>query len=468
MIVPVILCGGSGTRLWPLSRNAYPKQLLPLVNNQYSMLQDTLMRVSNLQNGGSPVVICNEIHRFLVAEQLQSIDVATPTLILEPVGKNTAPAIAIAAMQVMASQPDALMLVLPADHAIKKPAEFQRVVKEAESLAREDFLVTFGIKPLRPETGYGYIKKADKLATGFRVEKFVEKPDVATAKQYVASGDYFWNSGMFLFSAKSFLAEMKIHAPDILEECEKAFNKMTRDLDFLRLNKEFFAAIRSESVDYAVMEKSHNVAMVALDADWSDVGSWNALYEVKASDENGNVVHGDTYLEGVTNSYVHAGDRMVAVVGVSDHVIVETADAVLVAHKDHCQNVKSIVSSLKSKNRAEVDLHRRVYRPWGYYEVLDGAGEFQVKRIMVKPGARLSLQSHNHRSEHWVVISGTAIVTRGDEVVELKVNQSTYIPINAKHRLENRSKDPLVIIEVQCGDLISEDDIIRYEDQYGR
>lgn len=468
MIVPVILCGGSGTRLWPLSRNGYPKQLLPLVNNQYSMLQDTIMRISSMADCASPVVICNEIHRFLVAEQLLSIDVSKPTMILEPVGKNTAPAIAIAAMQVMEVHPDAVMLVLPADHSIKKPTEFQRVIKEAETLALQNYLVTFGITPVRPETGYGYVKKADKLAVGYRVEKFVEKPDAATAKKYVESGDYCWNSGMFMFRAKNFLAEMKLHAPDILKECEKAFALMSKDLDFLRLNKESFSACRSESVDYAVMEKSKNVAMITLDAEWSDVGSWDALWEVKESDENGNVVQGDVYLDGVSNSYVHAGERMIAVVGVSDHVIVETADAVLVAHKDHCQNVKAIVNSLKTKNRSEVDLHRRVYRPWGYYEVLDGAGDFQVKRIMVKSGARLSLQSHNHRSEHWVVISGTAIVTRGDEVVELKANQSTYIPINEKHRLENRSKEPLVIIEVQCGDLISEEDIVRYEDVYGR
>lgn len=468
MIVPVILCGGSGTRLWPLSRNAYPKQLLPLVNNQQSMLQETVTRVANLPDCHKSIVICNEIHRFLVAEQLQLDDREHPTIILEPMGKNTAPAVTIAALQAVASGQDPLLLVLPADHVIKKADAFKQAVVKAMKLAEQDFVVTFGIKPTRPETGYGYIKKAAAFSQGFYVEKFVEKPNLETANAYLSSGEYFWNSGMFMFRASTYLKEMSEHAPDILQNCRDAFNQVTRDLDFLRLDKEIFSACRSDSIDYAVMEKSQKVAMVTLDADWNDVGSWDALLEVKESDANGNVVCGDAYLENVKNSYVHAGDRMLAVVGVSDHVIVETADAVLVAHKDHCQDVKAIVNVLKSKNRTETDLHRRVYRPWGYYEVLDGASEFQVKRISVKPGARLSLQSHFHRSEHWVVIEGTATVTCGEEISELKANQSTYIPINTKHRLENRTKDPLVIVEVQCGSLISEEDIVRYEDQYGR
>jgi mannose-1-phosphate guanylyltransferase/mannose-6-phosphate isomerase len=469
MIVPVILSGGSGTRLWPLSRNSYPKQLLPLVSQQ-TMLQDTVARASDIPDAANPIVICNDVHRFLVAEQLQEIALKQPTIILEPVAKNTAPAVAIAALHALSQGQDPLLLIMPADHVIKKPLAFQQAVKQAQEVAEQGFLVTFGINPVRAETGYGYIKKSEKLENlhGYRVERFVEKPDSITAQTYLESGEYLWNSGMFMFRASVFLKEMEKHSFDILENCREVYCGMTKDLDFLRLGKEKFSACRSDSIDYAVMEKSQTVAVVALDAEWSDVGSWDALWEVKDADVNGNVVHGDAYLKNVTNSYIHSENRMLAVVGVSDHVVVETADAVLVVHKDHCQDVKAIVGLLKNKNRTETDLHRRVYRPWGYYEVLDGAGEFQVKRIMVKSGARLSLQSHKHRSEHWVVISGTAIVTRGEEILELTVNQSTYIPIGAKHRLENRSAEPLVIIEVQCGDYVGEDDIVRYEDQYGR
>lgn len=469
MIVPVILCGGSGTRLWPLSRNSYPKQLLPLVND-FSLLQDTVSRACKITDSRSPVVICNEVHRFLVAEQLQEINIQSPTLILEPSGKNTAPAATIASLQLLANCGDPILLVLPADHAIKNLTEFQNAVSKAKRFAEQGMLVTFGVKPTRAETGYGYIKKGKELdiESGFKVEKFVEKPDIATATDYVDSGNYFWNSGMFMFRASVFLTEIENHSPDILNACRETFAHLTQDLDFLRLSKEYFSRCRSDSIDYAVMEKSKNVAVVTLDAEWSDIGSWDALWEVSGPDQNGNVLQGDVYIDHVNGSYIHAENRMLAVVGVSDHVIVETADAVLVAHKNHCQDVKAIVSQLKQKNRTEVDLHRRVYRPWGYYEVLDGAGAFQVKRIMVKPGARLSLQSHNHRSEHWIVISGVATITRGEEVLELYHNQSTYIPIGTKHRLANHGVDPLIIIEVQCGDYIGEDDIVRYEDQYGR
>jgi mannose-1-phosphate guanylyltransferase/mannose-6-phosphate isomerase len=469
MIVPVILCGGSGTRLWPLSRDSYPKQLLPLVND-YSMLQNTALRASRLFDIANPIVICNEAHRFLVAEQLQEIALQPPTIILEPIGRNTAPAATVVAMQIALENPDALMLILPADHVIKKSAEFQQAISHAEKVASQGLLVTFGIHPSRAETGYGYIKKSSKMdvPNSFYVEKFVEKPDLSTAQHYIESGEYLWNSGMFMFRASTFLAEMALYSPDILANCHEAYQKIIRDLDFLRLDKEAFSRCKSDSIDYAVMEKSKNVAVVTLDAQWSDVGSWDALWEVKEADENGNVMQGDVYLDQVKGSYLHAENRMLAVVGVSDHVIVETADAVLVAHKDYCQNVKEIVNTLKNKNRTEIDLHRRVYRPWGYYEILDGAGGFQVKRIMVKPGARLSLQTHSHRSEHWVVISGVGTVTCADKVLELQANQSTYIPIGAKHRLENCGSEPLMIIEVQCGDYISEDDIVRYEDQYGR
>lgn len=468
MIVPVILCGGAGTRLWPLSRHAYPKQLLPLVHPEYSLLQETILRIRDIPQTKNPIVICNEVHRFLIAEQLQTLAMTKVAILLEPVARNTTPAITIAALQALASGDDPLLLVLPADHVIKNSSAFQEAVASACQLAAENFLVTFGIQPSHPETGYGYIQKGTPLKNGFRVKQFVEKPNLTVAQNYLASGEYFWNSGMFLFRASNFIKEVETFAPTILKHCRETFSKIAQDLDFYRLPKEPFAQCENISIDYAIMEKSQQVAMVTLDAAWSDVGSWDALLAVKNTDQDGNVVQGDTYLENVKNSYIHAENRMLAVVGVSDHVVVETADAVLVAHKDHCQAVKSIVAQLKNNNRSEVDLHRRVYRPWGYYEILDGAEAFQVKRIVVKPGGRLSLQSHQHRSEHWVVISGIARVTRGEEVLTLLPNQSTYIPINEKHRLENLEQTPLVIIEVQCGDLISEEDIVRYEDQYKR
>ncbi len=469
MIVPVILCGGSGTRLWPLSRNSFPKQLLPLVS-QRSMLQDTVTRAVGLKDVGAPIVICNEVHRFLVAEQLQELALEKNTIMLEPVGRNTAPAVTLAALQALAMDKDPMLLILPADHVIKNEKEFQKAVAAAKEIAAQEVMVTFGIVPTHAETGYGYIKQgsAIKNTVGFQVDCFVEKPNAKTAQEYIDSGEYVWNSGMFMFRASTFITEIEKYSPDILEHCRKAFANIAHDLDFYRIPTEVFVACRSDSIDYAVMEKSKNVAVVKLDAEWSDVGSWDALWQVKSTDENGNVVQGDVYLDHVKDSYVHAENRMLAVVGVSDHVIVETADAVLVAHKDNCQDVKNIVNMLKNKNRTEIDLHRRVYRPWGYYEILDGSGGFQVKRIMVKPGARLSLQAHNHRSEHWVVIAGVATVTCDEEIKDLTANQSTYIPIGAKHRLENRGKEPLMIIEVQCGDYLGEDDIIRFEDQYGR
>lgn len=469
MITPVVLCGGSGTRLWPLSRNAYPKQLLPLISEN-SLLQDTLLRVRTISKVTAPLVICHEEYRFLIAEQLHEIGVNNSQIILEPMGKNTAPAAAIAALQLSQDGSDPLLLILPADHAIKNMENFHAAVSQAAILAEQGSLVTFGIAPTKPEIGYGYIKKAEQLngVVGYRVEKFVEKPDYATAESYLKSGNYFWNSGIFMFRASSFLAELKKFAPLILAACQKTMAGMIADLDFTRIQQKDFANCPSNSIDYAVMEKTQNATVVPLDAEWSDVGSWTALWEAQETDENGNVLHGDVIVENVSNSYLRAESRMLAVLGVTDHVIIETPDAVLVAHKNNCQDVKEIVAHLKKNKRTEANLHRRVYRPWGHYETIDKSTNFLVKRITVKPGAILSLQMHYKRSEHWIVVSGEATVTRGEEVFNLTANQSTYIPVGIKHRLENAGNVNLELIEVQSGSYFGEDDIVRYEDVYGR
>ena len=463
-IVPVILSGGSGTRLWPLSREAYPKQFLPLVGDD-TMLQATWKRVASIA-GAAPIVVANQEHRFMAAEQLRECKVLPQALILEPVGRNTAPAIAIAALQALANGDDALLLVLPSDHVVRNEAAFHAAVKQAAIAAETGKLVPFGIVPTAPETGYGYIKAA--AGEGVRaVDRFVEKPDLATAEQYVASGEYFWNSGMFLFKASRYLKELEALQPAILAACRQALDKAARDNDFIRLDAEAFATSPNDSIDYAVMEKTADAAVVPLDAEWNDVGSWSALWEVSDKDPDGNACHGDVIALDCKNSYAY-GNRLIAMVGLQDIVVVETDDAVFVGHKDRVQDVKEIVGQIKRDGRSEAAAHRKVYRPWGAYDSIDNGARFQVKRITVKPGATLSLQMHHHRAEHWIVVSGTAEVTRGDEVILLSENQSTYIPLGVTHRLKNPGKLPLELIEVQSGSYLGEDDIVRFEDSYGR
>ena len=461
---PVLLSGGSGTRLWPLSREAYPKQFLPLVG-EHTMLQDTWRRVAPLA-GAAPIVVANEEHRFLAAEQLRLVGVEHAGLILEPVGRNTAPAIAAAALQAMAGGDDPLLLVLPSDHVVRDPEGFRAAVAAAVPAAEAGALVTFGIVPSAPETGFGYIQAAD--GDGVRqVLRFVEKPDAATARGYLEAGGYFWNSGMFLFRASRYLAELERFRPDIVAAVRAAFAAATHDGDFIRLDREAFSACPSDSIDYAVMEKTADAWVLPVDIGWNDVGSWSALWEVSEQDGEGNARHGDVIAVDSRNSYAYAR-RLVALVGVEDLVVVETDDAVLVASKDHVQQVKDVVARLKSDHRSHAVLHREVHRPWGSYDSIDQDAGFQVKRIKVKPGARLSLQSHKHRAEHWIVVRGTARVTRDNDVFELHANQSTYIPLGARHRLENPGTEMLELIEVQSGSYLGEDDIVRYEDVYGR
>lgn len=467
MLVPVILSGGAGTRLWPLSRELYPKQLLPLVD-EHTMLQDTVLRLAGL-NAAPAVVVCNEAHRFLVAEQLRLIKAPAQAIVLEPVGRNTAPAIALAAHAALATAGEsALLLVLPADHVIRDAAAFRRAVEVAAEAARAGNLVTFGVVPRTPETGYGYIRRGAALGQAWRIERFVEKPEQARAEEFVASGEYYWNSGMFVFAARRYLDELQRLAPDIAAACERASHGATRDLDFTRIDAAAFAACRSESIDYAVMEKTANAVVVPLDAGWSDVGSWSTLHDACEKDADGNVCKGDVLTEDTYGSYLYAQSRLVAAVGLRDHVVIETKDAVLVAPRDRVQDVKTLVAQIRQRGRSEHLLHREVFRPWGSYDSLDNGERFQVKRLMVHPGGVLSLQLHHHRAEHWVVVSGTARITRGEEVFLLEENQSTYIPIGVRHRIENPGKIPLHVIEVQSGGYLGEDDIVRFEDQYGR
>ncbi len=468
MLTPVILSGGVGSRLWPLSRESYPKQLLALVDHK-TLLQNTVKRLEGLANQSAPLMVCNENHRFLVAEQLRNIGVSAAHIILEPIGRNTAPAVAVAALTALSRDSDALLLVLPADHLIANAALFREAVTMGVPLASANNLVTFGIVPNRPETGYGYINATDVIEeNALSVKRFVEKPDLNTAQQYINSGEYYWNSGMFLFKASQYIKELETYAPDIVNSCRQAIDNAIKDKDFLRLDADAFKASPSDSIDYAVMEKTHSAVMIPLDAGWNDIGAWSSLWEVSEQDSDGNVTLGDVLTENVHDSYLRAEHRLLAAIGVENLTIIETADAVLVAHKDHVQEVKKIVSRLKANERCEAELHRKVYRPWGSYEGIDAETRFQVKRITVNPGASLSLQKHYHRSEHWIIVKGTAQVTKGDETFILTENQSTYIPLGIKHRLENPGKLPLEIIEVQSGSYLGEDDIVRYEDAYGR
>ena len=468
MLVPVILSGGAGTRLWPLSRELYPKQLLRLVAER-TMLQETVARTEGLPGLAPPIVICNENHRFMVAEQLRELGTAPQAIVLEPQGRNTAPAAAIAALLVSGgADADPVLLVLPADHVITDVPAFQAAVAVGRVAAESGSLVTFGVVPDRAETGYGYIRRGAGPGPAFSVAKFVEKPDSATARGYVEAGDYYWNSGMFMFRASAYLAELGRYAPAMLAACRAALAAAGRDLDFLRLPAQEFASCPSDSIDYAVMERTDRAVVVPLAAGWSDVGSWAALADALPRDAEGNVTAGDVLTEDSSGCYLHSTSRLVAAVGLRDHVVVETKDAVLVAPRDRVQDVKELVAELKARGRYETSLHREVYRPWGSYDSIDSGDRFQVKRLIVNPGATLSLQLHHHRAEHWVVVTGTAKVTRGDEVFTLSENESTYIPIGARHRIENPGKIPLHIIEVQSGTYLGEDDIVRFEDRYGR
>ncbi|WP_288469352.1 mannose-1-phosphate guanylyltransferase/mannose-6-phosphate isomerase [uncultured Stenotrophomonas sp.] len=463
-IQPVILSGGSGTRLWPLSREAYPKQFLPLAG-ELTMLQATWQRVAPLAARG-PLVIANEEHRFVAAEQLQQVGAEPAAIILEPVGRNTAPAIAVAALEATRDGADALLLVLPSDHVITDEAAFRSAVQAAASAADAGKLVTFGIVPTGPETGYGYINAAD--GQGVRaVERFVEKPDLETATGYVSSGQYYWNSGMFLFKASRYLQELERFQPEMLARSRQAWQQARRDADFTRLDRDAFTAVPSDSIDYAVMEKTADAVVIPLDAGWNDVGSWTALRDVSQQDGDGNAHQGDVIAIDCRNTYAYA-QRLVALVGLDDVIVVETDDAVLVGKADRMQEVKTVVAKLKAEGRSEATWHRKVYRPWGAYDSIDNGERFQVKRITVKPGGTLSLQMHHHRAEHWIVVSGTAEVTRGSEVILLSENQSTYIPLGVTHRLRNPGKLPLELIEVQSGSYLGEDDIVRFEDTYGR
>ncbi len=464
-MIPVILSGGSGTRLWPLSRNQHPKQFLPLASDK-TMVQETILRLQGLPDLQPPLAICNEDHRFMMAEQLREIGISPSAIILEPAGRNTAPAIALAAL---ACRPEDVLLVLPADHVISQAEPFKQAVAKARELAEQGYMVTFGIVPTAPETGYGYIKTGQPVDQhSYNIEQFVEKPDQNTARRYLEAGGFYWNSGIFAFKAERFLEELGKYRPDILTACKQAMQHAEQDQDFLRPDKQAFLACPADSIDYAVMEKTDQAAMIPLDAGWNDIGSWSALWEITDKDSQGNAISGDVLALDSQDSFLLSSNKLLVTVGVDNLIVVETDDAVMIAHKDRVQDVKEAVDQLKSQQRREATIHRKVYRPWGYYHCIEDGERHQTKRIVVNPGAKLSLQKHHHRAEHWIVVKGTAMVTRGDEKILLSENESTYIPLGVVHCLENPGVIPLEIVEVQSGSYLGEDDIIRLQDDYGR
>ena len=467
-IIPVILSGGSGRRLWPLSREEHPKQYLPLVGDN-TMLQETILRLNGLDSLSDPIIICNAGHRFLVAEQCQQIGIKNPTILLEPVGRNTAPAIAAAALQSLKDLEDPILLVLSADHVIQDVGAFHEAIDIASLQAQGGKLATFGIVPTDANTGYGYIKSSKENNNGaHKAEEFVEKPDLKTAQFYLEQGSYLWNSGMFMFKAQTFIDELTRYAPNIVTSVNNSVNNALQDLDFIRLEKQDFESSPSDSIDYALMEKSNNVVVVPLDAQWSDIGSWPALYDIGTKDSQGNVFKGDVITQDVTNSYINANQHMLVAIGIDNLIIIDTPDATFIATQDKAHEVKSIVESIKASGRGEFTTHRKVYRPWGWYDSIESGEHFQVKRLRVKPGSKLSLQMHHKRAEHWVVVIGTATVTSGEQTFTLNKGESTYIPICTIHALENQTNEPLEVIEVQSGFYLGEDDIVRYEDVYGR
>ncbi|MFC5698578.1 mannose-1-phosphate guanylyltransferase/mannose-6-phosphate isomerase [Pseudomonas sp. GCM10022186] len=468
-MTPVVLSGGSGSRLWPLSRRQFPKQFLALTGER-TLFQQTLERL-RLDGMQAPILVCNKDHRFIVREQLDALQLAPRVILLEPFGRNTAPAVAIAAMQLLNEGRDELLLVLPSDHVLENPEAFQRALALAADAAEQGELVLFGVPATRPETGYGYIRHEPdpRLPEGVsRVARFVEKPDEETARQYLASGDYLWNSGMFLFRASRYLEELRKHDSDIHETCRQALERSSHQDDHIDIDEATFACCPENSIDYAVMEKTERACVVPLDAGWSDVGCWSSIWDVHEKDDDGNVIKGDVVVQDSHNCLVHGNGKLVSIIGLDDVVVVETKDAIMVARKDRVQEVKQLVEKLTGMGRCETENHCQVYRPWGSYDSVDTGGRFQVKHITVKPGGQLSLQMHHHRAEHWIVVSGTAQVTCDDKVFLLTENQSTDIPITSVHRLSNPGKIPLVLIEVQTGSYLGEDDITRLDDVYGR
>jgi mannose-1-phosphate guanylyltransferase/mannose-6-phosphate isomerase len=467
-IIPVILSGGSGTRLWPLSRKQYPKQYLPLVGNN-TLFQETILRLKGLDNLLDPIVVCNADHRFLVAEQCQQIDITNPTILLEPIARNTAPAIAAAAIQSLKQTDEAVLLVLSADHVIQDIKAFHKAINIAINQARSGKLAIFGIMPTNANTGYGYIKSVKNNSNGaYKVEQFVEKPNLQTSHSYLSQGNYLWNSGMFMFKAKALVEQLSVTSPDIVKAVSSAIKKATKDLDFIRLEEQSFSLSPDNSIDYALLEKSDNVFVVPLDAGWSDLGSWSSLHDIGNKDQNNNVISGDVIALESSNSYIKSDHHMVVVIGVDNMIIVDTPDATLISTKDKAQQVKYVIQNLQKEGRSEAQLHRKVYRPWGWYDSIESGKLFQVKRLEVNPGAKLSLQMHHNRAEHWVVVSGTATVTNGEAILTLTEGKSTYIPARTIHSLENKTNEQLQVIEVQSGTYLGEDDIVRFEDIYGR